>query len=67
MKEPASISTLTDLAWRFFLTTRPLMKEGRFTISQFSADLVAFATRASLDPSSTQEKVGAGIVRAPQS
>ena len=48
------------------LYAHKLRQEGRFTASQFSAELLASATRSPLHPSSTLEAVGAGIVRAPQ-
>ena len=48
------------------LWAQKLRQEGRFTASQFSAELLASATRSPLHPSSTLEAVGAGIVRAPQ-
>jgi subtilisin family serine protease len=49
------------------LWAQKLKQERRFTVSQFSANLVASATRSSLDPSCTLHAVGAGMVRAPQS
>jgi subtilisin family serine protease len=49
------------------LWAQKLKQSRRFTPAQFSAELLASATRTGLDPASTQEEVGAGIVRAPQS
>jgi subtilisin family serine protease len=49
------------------LWAQKLKKEDGFTARQFSSDLLASATRSPLNPSSTSQTVGAGIVRAPQS
>jgi len=48
------------------LWAQKLKQQGRFTASQFSAELLASATRSPLDPASTLEAVGAGIIRTPQ-
>ena len=48
------------------LWAQKLKQQGRFTASQFSAELLASATRSPLDPASTVEAVGAGIIRTPQ-
>jgi subtilisin family serine protease len=48
------------------LWAQKLRQEGRFTASQFSAELLASATKSSLHNSCTLESVGAGIVRAPE-
>ena len=48
------------------LWAQKLKQERRFTASQFSAELLASATRSALHTSSTLEALGAGIVRAPQ-
>ncbi len=48
------------------LWAQKLRQLKKLTASQFSAELLASATRSSLHPSTTLEEVGAGIVRAPQ-
>jgi subtilisin family serine protease len=48
------------------LWAQKLRQEGKFTASQFSAQLLASASRSPLQPSSALEAVGAGIVRAPR-
>jgi subtilisin family serine protease len=48
------------------LWAQKLKQDGRFTADQFSAELLASATRLPLNASSTLETVGAGVVSAPQ-
>jgi subtilisin family serine protease len=49
------------------LWAQKLKRDGTFTSSKFSSDLVSSATKSPLISSSTLDAVGAGIVRAPQS
>jgi len=49
------------------LWAQKLRRDGTFTSSKFSSDVVSSATRSPLIPASTLAAVGAGIVRAPQS